>query len=191
MIRRIAPWILSAALAIVLAIVLLGKRESNTLNGVVQDSSGRRVVAWIDPMYSQGPPHVYKSNKPGVAPDCGMKLVPQYAGEVSDTGSNSSVSGYAKVSIPPARQQLIGVKLAKASCASVAGHSNGRPVASTSAGSCDSHKFEGFIDNLYVNFRAPRAPRPASFLHLRSGCARRSRADSRRAQSIAIWFDTG
>ena len=24
-------------------------------------------MAWVDPMYSQGPPHLYKSNQPGVA----------------------------------------------------------------------------------------------------------------------------
>ena len=35
---------------------------------------GRKVLYWIDPMHP-----AYKSDKPGIAPDCGMKLVPVYA----------------------------------------------------------------------------------------------------------------
>src|SRR6266550_1129322 len=99
--RTWLPWLLAAVFAVafaILLVVLLTKREgsSNEINGVTQDTSGRRVVAWIDPMYSQGPPHLYKSNHPGVAPDCGMRLVPQY-GDTSTT--TSTVSGYANVSV--------------------------------------------------------------------------------------------
>lgn len=35
---------------------------------------GRKVLYWMDPMHPQ-----YKSDKPGIAPDCGMQLVPVYA----------------------------------------------------------------------------------------------------------------
>ena len=38
----------------------------------------RKVLYWVDPMHPW-----YKSDKPGIAPDCGMKLVPVYAGEES------------------------------------------------------------------------------------------------------------
>jgi len=72
----LAPVLILIALVIVL---VSRSRASNTINGVVQDNSGRRVVAWIDPMYAQGPPHTTRTNKPGIAPDCQMKLVPQYA----------------------------------------------------------------------------------------------------------------
>jgi len=34
----------------------------------------RKVLYWVDPMHP-----AYKSDKPGIAPDCGMKLVPVYA----------------------------------------------------------------------------------------------------------------
>jgi len=75
----------------------------------------RRVMAWVDPMISQGPPHTTRSNHPGRALDCGMKLVPLYADEApSGATASSTVSGYSNVSLPPARQQLIGVKLGKA-----------------------------------------------------------------------------
>ncbi len=35
---------------------------------------GRKVLYWVDPMHP-----AYKSDKPGIAPDCGMKLEPVYA----------------------------------------------------------------------------------------------------------------
>jgi RND family efflux transporter MFP subunit len=38
------------------------------------DAGGRRVLYWVDPMHP-----AYKSDKPGIAPDCGMKLEPVYA----------------------------------------------------------------------------------------------------------------
>jgi membrane fusion protein, copper/silver efflux system len=37
-------------------------------------AGGRKVLYWVDPMHP-----AYKSDKPGIAPDCGMKLVPVYA----------------------------------------------------------------------------------------------------------------
>lgn len=38
------------------------------------EKSGRKVLYWVDPMHP-----AYKSDKPGIAPDCGMKLEPVYA----------------------------------------------------------------------------------------------------------------
>lgn len=38
--------------------------------------SGRRILYYVDPMHP-----AYKSDKPGIAPDCGMKLEPVYADE--------------------------------------------------------------------------------------------------------------
>src|SRR6266496_3355595 len=43
----------------------------------------RKVLYWVDPMHP-----AYKSDKPGVAPDCGMKLEPVYA----DGGSSAAAS---------------------------------------------------------------------------------------------------
>lgn len=37
-------------------------------------TGGRKVLYWVDPMHP-----AYKSDKPGIAPDCGMKLEPVYA----------------------------------------------------------------------------------------------------------------
>jgi RND family efflux transporter MFP subunit len=63
----------------------------------------RRILYWYDPMHP-----AYKSDKPGIAPDCGMKLVPKYADEAE--AMESMASGTVKLS--PAKQQLIGVRTA-------------------------------------------------------------------------------
>jgi Cu(I)/Ag(I) efflux system membrane fusion protein len=154
--KRWLPWIIAAVFAVAFVVVLVAKRggTSNEIDGVTQDDSGLHVTAWIDPMYSQGPPHNYKSNHPGRAPDCGMRLVPVYAGEATDTAASSTVSGYANVAVPPQRQQLIGVKLATAELRSLS-----RTIRTTGRVAVDERrtaqvrtKFEGFIDTLYANF---------------------------------------
>src|SRR5216684_2504625 len=159
--RKNLPWFIAAIFGIAFLVVLFARSgggaasKGNEINGVVQDNSGRRVIAWIDPMYSQGPPHLNKSTKPGRAPDCGMKYVPQYADEVPAGASmTSTVSGYANVSLPPARQQLIGVKLATAELQNLS-----RTTRTVGIVALDERrlaqihtKFDGFIENLYVNF---------------------------------------
>ncbi len=111
-IKAFVPWLIAVLFGTAFAVLLVAQHgnSSNDTGDVTQDSSGHRVTAWVDPMYSQGPPHLYKSNHPGRAPDCGMKLVPVYAdaSPAAATGT-SSVSGYAKVSLPEQRQRLIGV----------------------------------------------------------------------------------
>src|ERR1035438_2162541 len=39
-------------------------------------SGERKVLYWFDPMHPK-----YRADKPGIAPDCGMTLVPKYADE--------------------------------------------------------------------------------------------------------------
>ncbi|MGD0012223.1 MAG: efflux RND transporter periplasmic adaptor subunit [Terriglobia bacterium] len=61
-------------------------------------------------LYYQDPMHPwYHSDKPGIAPDCGMKLVPVYASE-----ARAAALPPGGVEISPARQQLMGVTTAKA-----------------------------------------------------------------------------
>lgn len=157
--RNTMPWIVAAILAVVLVAVLFSRgsgRGDNTINGVVQDSSGRRVLYWADPMIAQGPPHVMKSNKPGIAPDCQMKLVPVYAdGEPASGGTTSStVSGYSSVSLSTQRQQLIGVKLGKAEIRDLSRTSRTAGVIATDETRLAriQTKLDGFIERLYVNF---------------------------------------
>lgn len=64
----------------------------------------RRVLYYVDPMHP-----AYTSDKPGTAPDCGMKLEPVYA-DVRAPDRSRALPG--EVSISPETQQLIGVKVA-------------------------------------------------------------------------------
>ena len=48
---------------------------------------GRRVLYWVDPMHPQ-----YTSDKPGIAPDCGMQLEPVYADDVPQAGTAPSAN---------------------------------------------------------------------------------------------------
>src|SRR5208282_3376169 len=60
---------------------LLNPRPSSSASlAPTTDSSGRRILYYQDPMHPW-----YKSNKPGIAPDCGMKLVAVYADEQQTT----------------------------------------------------------------------------------------------------------
>ena len=66
----------------------------------------RKILYWVDPMHP-----AYKSDKPGIAPDCGMKLVPVYEDQHKVT--EASPSGAIHVSSD--KQQLIGVQYGSAS----------------------------------------------------------------------------
>ena len=69
-------------------------REATTAN--------RRVLYWVDPMHP-----AYKSDKPGIAPDCGMALEPVYEG---DSNSSQASLPVGSVSLSAERQQLIGIR---------------------------------------------------------------------------------
>jgi Cu(I)/Ag(I) efflux system membrane fusion protein len=56
-----------------------------TVKGAVHE--GRRILYWQDPMHP-----AYKSDKPGIAPDCGMRLVPVYADSESGSGDGHASS---------------------------------------------------------------------------------------------------
>jgi Cu(I)/Ag(I) efflux system membrane fusion protein len=69
---------------------------------------GRKILYYVDPMHPS-----YKSDKPGIAPDCGMKLEPVYADGSVGSGEPSETAAVAPgtVKITTDRQQLIGVKV--------------------------------------------------------------------------------
>jgi hypothetical protein len=62
-------------------------------------NQGRKVLYWFDPMHP-----AYKSDKAGIAPDCGMTLVPKYADE--DMANMPAGT----VIIPEDKQTLAGVR---------------------------------------------------------------------------------
>ena len=79
------------------------KRNAAPHNG----QGGRKVLYYVDPMHPS-----YRSDKPGIAPDCGMPLEPVYEdGLEYGTGSEVARSLPGTVRISPERQQLIGVRV--------------------------------------------------------------------------------
>jgi Cu(I)/Ag(I) efflux system membrane fusion protein len=73
-------------------------------------AQAHKVLYYVDPMHP-----AYRSDKPGIAPDCGMQLVPVYAdGQLKPAGFAPVLSSLppGSVRIDPARQQLFGVRVA-------------------------------------------------------------------------------
>jgi len=75
--------------------------------GVVSASGPRRVLYYVDPMHP-----AYKSDKPGIAPDCGMQLEPVYADSQGSDDSSAAGMPSGTVKIDSDRQQLAGVRVA-------------------------------------------------------------------------------
>ncbi len=69
-------------------------------------AGGKKILYYEDPMHPW-----YRSDKPGIAPDCGMKLVPVYAEE---TGPTTVPALPGSIQISTARQQLLGITTATA-----------------------------------------------------------------------------
>jgi len=66
-------------------------------------SSSKRILYYVDPMHP-----AYRSDKPGIAPDCGMPLEPVYEGD-EPAGKLQLAAG--AVSISSDKQQLIGLRV--------------------------------------------------------------------------------
>jgi membrane fusion protein, copper/silver efflux system len=111
-----------------------------------QSSTGeRKVVFWYDPMHP-----AYKSDKPGIAPDCGMQLVPKYADE--DAGTKAMPVGTVKIA--PDRQQLIGVRTSKVEREPLVRsvHTTGQITADETRIEHVHVKISGYIDKVYVDY---------------------------------------
>jgi Cu(I)/Ag(I) efflux system membrane fusion protein len=100
------------SLGIVAALIILsfmvGSWSQYKRRSELNSAGERAILYYVDPMHPS-----YKSDKPGIAPDCGMKLEPVYADGAMGVGgaeTGSSTPGAVKISAD--RQQLIGVKVA-------------------------------------------------------------------------------
>jgi Cu(I)/Ag(I) efflux system membrane fusion protein len=77
--------------------------------GAVESAGLRRILYYVDPMHP-----AYKSDKPGIAPDCGMQLEPVYADGADANGPGAAAMPAGTVNIDSSRQQLAGVRVAPA-----------------------------------------------------------------------------
>ena len=108
-----------------------------------EPSGERKVLYWYDPMHP-----AYKADKPGVAPDCGMQLVPKYA----DDETAKMPAGTVKIA--PDKQQLIGVRTGTVERQPLV-----RTVRTTGQLTSDETKLahvhvkiNGFIDKVFVDY---------------------------------------
>ena len=119
--------------------------SSELQNSSTASSEGaeRKILFWYDPMHP-----AYKSDKPGIAPDCGMQLVPKYADD--DIGKMP----VGTVKVAPDKQQLIGVRTE-----TVERENLMRSVRTTGQLTADETKIahvhvkiSGFIDKVFVDY---------------------------------------
>jgi len=94
--------------ALMLLCFLAGKYYSRGTPGVAANATAgsRRILYYVDPMHP-----AYKSDKPGIAPDCGMQLEPVYEDGLGATGNSSADSGPGVINVSAEQQQLIGLRV--------------------------------------------------------------------------------
>jgi membrane fusion protein, copper/silver efflux system len=92
-------------LALLVGSYLVGRRRSTRHAGAVNKGS-RTVLYWVDPMHPD-----YKSDHPGIAPDCGMQLEPVYAETTAGAGGSTAPGTAEMISIDTDRQQLFGIRV--------------------------------------------------------------------------------
>ena len=95
------------AVLVGLACFVAGRWSTGRPSAASAATNGHRILYYHDPMHPS-----YKSDKPGIAPDCGMQLEPVYADEAAALqGEASPVMPAGVVQISSEKQQLIGVQV--------------------------------------------------------------------------------
>lgn len=117
---------------------------ANHQQHAVEEKQDPKILYWVDPMHPS-----YKSDKPGIAPDCGMQLTPVYADE-----EVTKMSAPGTVKLSGRKQQLINLKVVEVSDQHVM--QNIRTVGTlqydeTKVAKIHS-KIEGWIEKVYVDY---------------------------------------
>jgi multidrug efflux pump subunit AcrA (membrane-fusion protein) len=104
----------------------------------------RKILFWYDPMHP-----AYKADKPGIAPDCGMQLVPKYA---EDGNMANMPAGTVKIAAD--KQQMMGVRTATVERKPLEReiHTTAQIVADEARIAHVHVKTSGFIEKIYVDF---------------------------------------
>ncbi len=97
------------AVLVVAAIALSYRLGRGQTGRAASASTTRRVLYYVDPMHP-----AYKSDKPGIAPDCGMALEPVYAEDAGNALPTASLVQLppGAVSVDGAMQRLLGIRVA-------------------------------------------------------------------------------
>lgn len=98
---------ISAVAVALLMIASYAAGRRRTRQNAVGSPNSRRVLYWVDPMHPD-----YKSDHPGVAPDCGMALEPVYAEPGTSSVASAAPNVDGAVAIDVEKQQLFGIRVA-------------------------------------------------------------------------------
>ena len=108
----------------------------------------KKPLYWVDPMHPW-----YKSDKPGIAPDCNMKLVPVMPGEEARYERRANHMPEGSVQITPEKQQLIGVEYGKVEYENVSGalRAVARVTLDETKVAKVNSKLEGWLEQVFVD----------------------------------------
>ncbi|HLV86933.1 MAG TPA: efflux RND transporter periplasmic adaptor subunit [Candidatus Sulfotelmatobacter sp.] len=101
------------AVALLMVVSFVAGRRRTAQPATIASPDSRRVLYWVDPMHPD-----YKSDHPGIAPDCGMPLEPVYADSVSAPVKPGMPESPHSISIDTDKQQLFGIHVAPVESAS-------------------------------------------------------------------------
>ncbi len=93
----------------VIAAFAAGLVSSRWIQRPEPPTANTRVLYYVDPMHP-----AYRSNRPGIAPDCGMELVPVYAKDVAQSPLPAEGSTLGGIHVDARNQQLYGIHVVKA-----------------------------------------------------------------------------
>jgi Cu(I)/Ag(I) efflux system membrane fusion protein len=100
-------WSFPLLVAVIAGAFLTGSWSNRPGAVTATTGSGPKVLYYVDPMHPS-----YTSDKPGIAPDCGMELVPVYEPKEAGAGDGGAHAGSpGTVHVTSEKQQLIGVKV--------------------------------------------------------------------------------
>jgi Cu(I)/Ag(I) efflux system membrane fusion protein len=120
-----------------------GRGTQRPAGATAQTNDAPKILYWYDPMHP-----AYKSDKPGVAPDCGMELVPKYANEETTTQMPAGT-----ITLGAAKQAMAGVRTVEARRALLVRdlHTSALIVADEARISHIHVKVSGYLDKVYVD----------------------------------------
>src|SRR5512140_732451 len=99
------PAKLAVSLCLAAGIFTAGYMANRQPASVAASASNRQVLYYTCPMHPQ-----YKSDRPGDAPCCGMRLEPVYAGASGSKPDPVTPDAPGMIQVSAAQQQLIGVR---------------------------------------------------------------------------------
>ena len=110
--------------------------------------SDRKIRYYVDAMHPW-----YKSDKPGIAPDCGMKLEPVYAEGAGQAAAGGTAPPSA-IQVTPEQQHLIGVRYGEAAWSASAEtiHAAGRVTPDETLLTRVQARTDGWISEVTANF---------------------------------------